>query len=287
MRKWSWSTFPLSGMFCLNIKSSSDSIFFNINVERSSFHWNGDIFCSMSWSPMIIKLRINMMMLIMKWKPEIVRIYLIYLLLELISDGFNSHNIVEHFLKVFLIIICCIWWINSSNVERFTWILVPCHLVIIKKIITIRRTIFYCNLFGKRYHIAETKSSSWAISCYDWCCFTPVKSDVNFNSSTKNYDCVIAQDVCLLFWIPIEKFGFCVVDKIGYSRGVEGYVTNFFDILLKMCEGAVKFILFSKSILTHKIKVTSITFNSKILIRTIYFLILVLYCFDRESVCDE
>ena len=265
MRKTSISTLPFGGMFSLNIKSSSDSIFLNINIERPSFHGYSMIFASMPGRPHIIKLWVYVMMLIMQWISEIIWIYFIYFFLKLIPDGFDSHNVVKHFSQIFFVIICSIWRVNSGYMERFTWILLPSDVVIVQELVVIRWTVLYNNLFCKGDHIAESECWTWSVTSYNWSCFAPIKSYICFNSSSKYHDCIITQNISLLLWVSIEKFRACVVDKVGDTRCIEGDITNLLDIFLKMCEGAIELILFSKSVLSNKIKVAGITLNSPIL----------------------
>ena len=153
MRKPSVPALPLGRLFSLNIKCSPDAILLNINIERSSFHWDDVVGSIFPGSPVVVELRVNMMMLVMKWIPQQKVVNLIDFSLQHIPDRGLSHYIIKHLSQVILVIFCCIRWVDSFDVERLPRVFIPCHLIGIKKVVAVRWTVLDCDLLGKRYHV--------------------------------------------------------------------------------------------------------------------------------------
>ena len=122
---------PLGGLLGLHIKGGPDPIFLYINLNRPPLHGYGDLLGPMPRGPAIVKLRLNMVMLIMQGGPQKIVIYFIDLFFELVPDSFNMHDVVEHLPQIFLIIVRCVGRIHPRQMEGLTGILVPGHLVVI------------------------------------------------------------------------------------------------------------------------------------------------------------
>ena len=117
MREPPFSTFPLGCFFSLDVKSSSDSVLFNVNIDGPPLHRYDVVGSASPGGPVVVKLRIDMMMLVMKRIPQQEVVSLVYLFLQQNPNGSLSHDIIEHFPEVLLIIVSGISRVNPGQVE--------------------------------------------------------------------------------------------------------------------------------------------------------------------------
>jgi hypothetical protein len=163
--------------------------------------------------------------------------------------------------KNLLVLVAGVSRVNSHQFERFTSIITPGHLFVIKELITVRGSVFDDYLLGEGDHVAKAKARTCAISG-DYLSLSPVECNINFEFTTIDNYCIVTQDICFLLGVAIEEFGFSVENGVlsGWG-GVEGDVSDLGDLLSEMGEGSIELVLLSESVTSDQIVVTSRAFT--------------------------
>ena len=94
-RDVSFSTFPVTSIFYLDLGDHIDSFFLDFNIDGSSFEGHGDVGLIETWRPDIIELIIDMEVFVMQRIAQVIWIYHVQLLLEDSSNRIDLQNIIE------------------------------------------------------------------------------------------------------------------------------------------------------------------------------------------------